>query len=185
MTWKALGPLLLGALAAVERPVGQAGWSSSEHACRDCLNPFARRVIPYLRLNISPSSSAVSMQAPLGERSRGGDTRREERSGFARLLFALGLHQRRIAGAVPRVVHGFQRGFSSKSQRIGEGLLATECDCRIKLTAPSSASQIPAAYPPAIAFGNQGAGSYSLLTAELPERLSRTSVFATFTPFFD
>jgi hypothetical protein len=78
-----------------------------------------------------------SMQAPLGSAAVGG-ARREERSPYGRLLFLSCLHQRRIAGAGPRVVLGFLcEGCSSKSQRIGEGLLATECDCRIKLTAPS------------------------------------------------
>jgi hypothetical protein len=63
---------LLGALAAVERPVGQAGWSSSEHACRDCLNPSARKVSQYLRVTSGPIDAFLCEQAVAKRRGASG-----------------------------------------------------------------------------------------------------------------
>jgi hypothetical protein len=110
-------------------------------------------------LDHQPQFPAVSMQAPMEERSRGRDQEGRTvalRAASFPYLPCTDAESLELARASSML---FQRGFSSKSQRIGEGLLATECDCRIKLTAPSSASQKPAAFPPAL-----------ILTAKLPER---------------
>lgn len=125
------------------------------------------------RLSISPSDAPLRAASPLGRRGMG-EPRREERSPFGRLSFpylhAPNAESLELAGASSNV---FSEGFSSRSQRIGEGLLATECDCRIKLAAPSSASLKPAAFPPAL-----------ILTAKLPEGFAPLPIGDRLNPFF-
>jgi hypothetical protein len=61
-----------------------------------------------------------------------GETRREEWSGFARLLWLSACTNAESLELSRASSMFLRRGFSSKSQRIGEGLLATDRGCRIK-----------------------------------------------------
>ena len=125
------------------------------------------------RLSISPSDAPLRAASPLGRRGMG-EPRREERSPFGRLSFpylhAPNAESLELARASSNV---FQRRVFLKVSAYWRGTFSHECDCRIKLTAPSSASQKPAAFPPAL-----------ILTAKLPEGFAPLPIGDRLNPFF-